>query len=776
MTFPAKSKELVELEREHAILNARRSYAEEKMSLGKKAFMNKKCFLAFSCYKEAIDALSKPKLESTSLYQEALYSLNQTAVVLILKNASLFQYANAKRIISIITNKTYYFEYPPALFLVKKFSAIKAQEESNLLPEKAEELKKVLFAAIDFYQLGEWNMASNSYKTALHLDPNNVAALIGLELINQEQNEHINAAVTEQKNEMIDNVDKSWELPSANYNNASPPIIEQAPTPIRGTRAILHKIRSIKIPKIDFFETPFQSALEQLKKKAFLLDTSENDPNKKGVNIVLALDIKKLIPEPKITLLLTDAPLEEILKYIVKQAHLKIKIEPYAVAIIPEEESSEVLITKEYKVLPSFIAKFPAFSNHDSLTDNKNTSKKIEDLSIKDILLSQGITFPPGAAAHYLVSNNILIVKNSQANLDLIDCLVENSFSTPLNQVEVEARFLEVRQNNIKERGLDWLLGAFQLGSNINTGGGTVANQANYQPSNYPIQSNSVPVGTIIGGPPGAGSVTSGNRTGTAAINANALETLLFGGSAGPATGILALAGVLTNPQFQVVLRAINQHKGVELLSAPKITVSSGKRASIKVAREFPYPADYSPPQVPQNQGTSVNPAIPSTPSSFKKRNVGVQLEVEPIINSDDNSVELNLSPQVVEFQGFVNYGNPIFSQAPVFLAGQTNIAAATAQVLLTQNTINQPVFSVSQVDTQVTLRDGQTVVLGGLMREDIKKVDDKIPIIGNIPLVGSLFRSSSEQKIKRNLLIFVTVHLLDPSGQKANIPFACEN
>ena len=127
------------------------------------------------------------------------------------------------------------------------------------------------------------------------------------------------------------------------------------------------------------------------------------------------------------------------------------------------------------------------------------------------------------------------------------------------------------------------------------------------------------------------------------------------------------------------------------------------------------------------------------------------------------------MSPQIVEFQGFVNYGNPIFSQAPSFLAGQTNMVTSTTHILLTENNINQPVFSVREVDTEVVLHDGQTVVLGGLMREDIKQVKEKIPILGNIPLVGALFRSSSEQKMKRNLLIFVTVHLLDPSGKSSD-------
>jgi general secretion pathway protein D len=64
---------------------------------------------------------------------------------------------------------------------------------------------------------------------------------------------------------------------------------------------------------------------------------------------------------------------------------------------------------------------------------------------------------------------------------------------------------------------------------------------------------------------------------------------------------------------------------------------------------------------------------------------------------------------------------------------------------------------------------DGQTVVLGGLMREDVQKTEDRTPIIGDIPIVGRLFRTNSEQHVKRNLVIFVTARLINPGGQLVN-------
>src|SRR5690606_23485050 len=85
---------------------------------------------------------------------------------------------------------------------------------------------------------------------------------------------------------------------------------------------------------------------------------------------------------------------------------------------------------------------------------------------------------------------------------------------------------------------------------------------------------------------------------------------------------------------------------------------------------------------------------------------------------------------------------------------------------VITPNVINQPIFSTRKVTTSVSVFDGQTVVLGGLMREDVQKVEDKIPLLGDIPLIGRLFRSSVDQHLKRNLVIFVSARLINPAGE----------
>ncbi|MEY2525651.1 MAG: ral secretion pathway protein, partial [Verrucomicrobiota bacterium] len=335
----------------------------------------------------------------------------------------------------------------------------------------------------------------------------------------------------------------------------------------------------------------------------------------------------------------------------------------------------------------------------------------------------------------------------------------------------------EITQNNLKELGFDHLLGPFNIGGHkVYGAGGTSGTSPAVNPADFPFSTT------------GQFPVTAGNRSGNLAISANAIDALLFptNGLSAVAPGIFGIAGVFTDPQFQVVIRALNQKKGIDLLSAPRVTTKSGQRAIIEIVREFRYPTQFQPPQIPQTVGsvrtgdsvageiiplgnTSNVPVTPTTPTAFETRNTGVMLEVEPVVGPDGVTIDLNLVPQVVEFEGFINYGSPILSPSSSFLNTITGGLIASPQSVVTPNIINQPIFSTRKVTTSVSIWDGQTVVLGGLMREDVQKVEDKTPIVGDIPLVGRLFRSNVDQHIKRNLIIFVTARLVTPGGQPLN-------
>jgi general secretion pathway protein D len=197
-------------------------------------------------------------------------------------------------------------------------------------------------------------------------------------------------------------------------------------------------------------------------------------------------------------------------------------------------------------------------------------------------------------------------------------------------------------------------------------------------------------------------------------------------------------------------------------MSAPKVTVLSGKRATITVAQELRYPESYGDIESTVSSGSSGggNNNSPGgggisitagTPQDFVTRNVGVEMTVTPNVENDD-TISLILEPRVTEFEGFVEYGGP-----SVALQGGLTVTVPAG--------FYQPIFSVREITTEVTVFDGATVVMGGLTRDEVKTVNDRVPILGDIPGIGRLFRSEGESRQKRNLLIFVTANLVSPGG-----------
>ncbi len=790
-----------EIRRRELITN----YAEDAISKGADAMMNKDYESAYAYYKSAVDSLPSGGAASESLTATAMDGFSRAVVKLAEQRVSEGRFEDAETTVKVILDERYDPNYQPALTLLAK---IKAPDTFNktLTPgfvASVEEAKQYLREADGFYQSGRFDLAFKRCEQVLNIDRYNIAARRLMERINNARTTYQNAAYNQTRATLTRQVEQAWELPVTQFDVGSSQIIEQPVLDSRGTTAINRKLDEIRIPSINFREATIREALDFVKQRAKTLDASEPDDAKRGVNIVLQLDPTTQAAESgtRITLSLTDVPLRDALDYIARAANLKIKIDPYAVAVVPLNQQTDVLITKEYKVQPGFITQLPNAPEAGAAGAGGGFAAPAAQPTVaragaREFLESQGVTFPAGASANFLASSSKLIVRNTQTNLDLIDQLVDLTNTAAPSQVEIEAKFVEISQNNLKELGFDWLLGQFGLpfGTGVYGGGGTPgfgqdltgsstlaagSGQASTTTNSaYPFQapqSNGVPVGatSLTSGP-----LTGGNRSGSTAISVNAIDGLLFAGPAGPAPGVLALAGVFTNPQFQVVLRALDQQKGIDLLSAPRVTTKSGQRATIQVVRELRYPTQFDPPQIPQStSGSTFTPITPTTPSAFETRNIGVELEVEPTVGPDGYTIELNLSPRVTEFDGFINYGSPIDTVArevfsntlqdlgSIILTGGTTFGEP-ALVRISDNVINQPIFSVRQVTTQVSVYDGQTVVLGGLMREDVQKVEDKTPIIGDIPLIGRLFRSSADQHIKRNLIMFVTAGLLDPAGQ----------
>lgn len=506
-------------------------------------------------------------------------------------------------------------------------------------------------------------------------------------------------------------------------------------------QTINKKLESIFLPIVELEDATLDEAITYLKEKSCIAD-----PLKEGINIVVksfAGDLASSTNSPHLNLELHDIPLATALEYLAQQANCKLEVDSYAVSLVPAPRLTEAFLTREYDVPSSF------FSN-----------KELTASSLKNFFQSQGIDFTEGSTATYSASLNKLIVRNTPENLDLIGTLIKSVLESPTLEVSIETKFIEINQNDLSELGFNWLLGSFSLGgSGIDMSGGGSSEGLNTAAYPFPTEGMN-PVGAL--------------RSGNTAINNTSIDTVIEGNARNVITessipGIFSIGGVYSTPQFQMVLRALNQKKGIDLMAAPHVTTKNGTKAIIKIVDEFIYPSEYTPPQLPTSTvATNYNTGLrqipptitPSFPNSWTSKNLGVTLEAKPTIAPDQKMISLELHPQITDFDGFINYGTPINTVGYNLTA--TNMSSTPFSETLTTNTINQPVFTIREVNTSVMVKDGQTVIIGGLIREDIQHVKDKIPFLGDIPLAGRLFRSESERKLKKNLIIFVTPKILN--------------
>jgi general secretion pathway protein D len=128
--------------------------------------------------------------------------------------------------------------------------------------------------------------------------------------------------------------------------------------------------------------------------------------------------------------------------------------------------------------------------------------------------------------------------------------------------------------------------------------------------------------------------------------------------------------------------------------------------------------------------------------------------------------VELAVVPTISDFEGFIDYGDDISNRIDSLTSGFLLIEGTR----FTQaNDILQPIFRTQSANTAVTIYDGSTVVIGGVVEERSIHMDDKVPTVGDIPLIGRGFQSQVRQSRKRCVMFFVTVDIIDASGQKVN-------
>ncbi len=671
-------------------------------------------------------------------------------------------------------------------------------------------VRRGLYTAEGYYNNAKYDAAKREYEKVLRIDPYNTAARRGMEVLASAKRSYYQAAYDQTRAELLMEVDKAWELSVPADMPVGGISVSDGSGVSSGIAYINEKLRRIIIPNIAFDDITVEEAVDFLRLRAAELDQLEPDPNQKGVNFLIRRPTTtaaaggdaglEAAPEAGAlptgvspgslrikTLRLTNIPLGQALKYICEQTKLRFKVDDFAVTLVPMTETGNETFTRTFRVPPGFSDSLAGSGGEEAgatvdpfagaaESGGSGGGKAIKPRRpILELLKKSGIIFAEGSSA--TLSPGGLLVTNTAAELDKIEQLVNNMRGGQPKQIKITTKFVEISQENNDELSFDWLVTPFGLNANTLFGsGGTVGNGTPRRGQDMVNPVNGVSLPGVPSNPllPISNTSTAGLRSGDAALNRNSIDAILnnplrTASATKVAPGIAAVTGLFSEGQVQLLMRGLAQKKGTDLMTAPSVMAKPGQKATIEIVREFIYPTEYEPPELPQQNNNNFGGlggggggggiATPATPTAWETRNTGVTLEIEPSITENDYVIDLRFVPEIVEFEGFINYGSPI--QAP-----STDIFGNAITSTITDNRIEMPVFSTRRVNTSLSIYDGYTVAVGGLIREDVQNVNDSVPIFGDIPLIGRLFQSKAENHIKSNLIIFVTAQIIDATGR----------
>ena len=659
-----------------------------------------------------------------------------------------------------------------------------------------EKLNELLMRAKVQFINGDLTGATETYRVIETRYSDNFEAKEMLRRISKMREKESYLGYIKTRQEMLEEIEREWERPKVFDRQ-----IEETQEAEEGPSNIEKKLSLIQIPEVQFFKSPLSDAAAELNRQARLFDLTEPDPTKKGVNIIPLIGEDE---EPSVTLTLGSMSLGDMIQLITEMVGWTFDIRSDAVVIQKTGGTfkGRPLQTEFYEMTQGTISRMTGSSSGDGGGDIDPFAEPAGGgggdadggAKIKAFLESTGIPFIDGKGHKFSFDGFQMIITHERRFLDLIERILSKLDQDSSRQVEIETKFLEVQEGALDEISFDW---KYSWGSAAPTyalddqGALNMVRDNRGQPvlgydkvlsgntrtlANAHSPSGTDPITTIsVGGEDRSIPNPIPNLPGKIGIGAGVAPFVDYSvsqdGIQDPTTQM-----IIGSSQAAIMINALKRKQGTDLLSAPRVTVMDGQPATITVAQEFIYPTAYEPAPVPtvggggggNNDGAGLGGAIQiqSAIPQFETvapddeqpgfREVGVVLNVTPTIEKY-NSINLKLTPKVTEFDGFIEYGG---NSAMIGTSSGDN-----PPLIIQPSGILMPIFSVRKVDTQVSIFDGATVIIGGLTREEVKTVNDKIPVLGNIPLLGRLFQSSAESYQKRNLLIFVSASIVSRGG-----------
>lgn len=363
-------------------------------------------------------------------------------------------------------------------------------------------------------------------------------------------------------------------------------------------------------------------------------------------------------------------------------------------------------------------------------------------ISMLQYMVSPVIEPQTGEVLSYMIYNpttNQLVARNTPTNLDLLEEQLEQIDIMP-KQVTIEAKFVTVSVSDLDKVGFEWDF-------NLSDVGGRSRAVPGLEETTYPYDINGdgvledIPFYT--------------RPDGTSVIN-NTITQGLLNALANPGPpGAFNFTGTITDNEdgdsLGVTFDFLNSLTETELLSAPKVTTLSRRRAVIRDYTSRTFITDAETVIVTTDPGPLGGASNASAsqyiyPETFE---FGITLTVTPQVSGSD-LVRLWLNPFVDSFVGQDTY---------------TTTTVVEGEEI--ETTTTYPQIATQEIYTNVLVHDGDTLVLGGMISDRTSKGDERLPYLADIPLLGFFFRGKSREVAQNSLLIFVTVDIVDPTGSR---------
>ena len=423
-----------------------------------------------------------------------------------------------------------------------------------------------------------------------------------------------------------------------------------------------------------------------------------------GVNIISGSSVEP--QDKKVTIRVKDMPLESLLKYIFRNQALTYRIEQSAVWVDTFEAMEEEIQETRIYYLDQGLAMFTEFSGKTGgLSGGVGGASGISKVNtIKDVL-EDSVQWLSDSKINMDERTGALIITNTPSNLRIIEDILYN-LDIDASQILIETRFIEINMTDLSELGLNLSVDTPFV---VYKDAGTAVNQ-----------------------------IASGSGSSFSAFTGAPTEGFNF-----------TYQGMLTKPQFSAVLHALNKKTSIKTLSAPRITTLNNQTATIEIVDEFVFPGRYEPTLIKQDLNSDgdfldtvggVNETrFVNVPQGFETRDIGILLKVTPSVGADKETVTMTLRPEV---------------------------STATANAFEFSGEVKLPKFTTRNLSTNVVVKNGDTIVLGGLISEARTNIRTKVPFLGDLPIFGGLFRKDSDSVVRKNLLIFVTATIIGQRGE----------